>query len=229
MFNKEKSNKVTQIGNINFKTFKKVGAAIIASVLLTGTIGLANKITNNVQETSSPSTIERQIDQVLTGGSEFDQSELERILKINEMRTNEDVDRDVLELYNNGKLEVSDRLIPLFRIYIAYGYDANNNFVSYFVIPTLGNFNFFTGEKIELQRTNLVQFRQTSLFVDFMRDGYITVENGNLLITGNLQEMNEMVQSWNGELQKLVPETQLLNIDVIEEVNNNYVKTMGGR
>lgn len=229
MFNKEKSNKVTQIGNINFKTFKKVGAAIIASVLLTGTIGLANKITNNVQETSSPSTIERQIDQVLTGGSEFDQSELERIQKINEMRTNEDVDRDVLELYNNGKLEVSDRLIPLFRIYIAYGYDANNNFVSYFVIPTLGNFNFFTGEKIELQRTNLVQFRQTSLFVDFMRDGYITVENGNLLITGNLQEMNEMVQSWNGELQKLVPETQLLNIDVIEEVNNNYVKTMGGR
>lgn len=229
MFNKEKSNKVTQIGNINFKTFKKVGAAIIASVLLTGTIGLANKTTNNVQETSSPSTIERQVDQVLTGGSEFDQSELERIQRINEMRTNEDVDRDVLELYNNGKLEVGDRLIPLFRIYIAYGYDNDNNFVTYFVIPTLGNFNFFTGEKVELQRTRTVQFRQTSLFVDFIKEGFMTVENGNLIITGSPKEMNEMVQSWNGEIQKLVPETQVLDIDVIEEINNNYVKTMGGR
>ena len=75
MFNKEKSNKVTQIGNINFKTFKKVGAAIIASVLLSGTIGLAENKQNNVQETTAPSTIERQVDQVLTGGSEFDQSE----------------------------------------------------------------------------------------------------------------------------------------------------------
>lgn len=229
MFNKEKSNKVTQIGNINFSSFKKVGAAIIASVLLTGTIGLANKTTNNAQETSSPSTIERQIDQVLTGGSEFDQSELERIQRINEMKINEDIDRDILELYDYGKLEVGDKLIPLFRIYIAYGYDANNNFVSYFVIPTIGSFNFFTGEKIELQKTNVVQFRQTSLFVDFVKEGFMTVENGNLIITGSPKEMNEMVQSWNGEIQKLVPETQLLNIDVIEEVNKNFVKTMGGR
>ena len=145
------------------------------------------------------------------------------------MKTNEDVDRDILELYDYGKLEVGDKLIPLFRIYIAYGYDANNNFVSYFAIPTIGNFNFFTGEKIELQKTNIIQFRQTSLFVDFVKEGFMTVENGNLIITGSPKEMNEMVQSWNGEIQKLVPETQLLNIDVIEEINNNYVKTMGGR
>ena len=57
----------------------------------------------------------------------------------------------------------------------------------------------------------------------------MTVENGNLIITGSPKEMNEMVQSWNGEIQKLVPETQVLDIDVIEEINNNYVKTMGGR
>ncbi len=149
--------------------------------------------------------------------SEFLDYELQYAKKFEELRANNSVDRDLMDIYCCYGFKYDNKIFEGARVYIAYGYDDNDNLITYIVLPRLGNYDIINAKEYKLHKTRLVQLRQTTLFIELLSKNLIVVNKDKRIIelNGDKDKINECLNKWDGKLHDLVPETFAIDDKVI--------------
>ena len=192
MFDVDKSNGMRKATSaIDEKYLKKVGALMVSTMLLL-----------------SPLKAKAE-EPINTGYSDFEMKQYEYIQKVMSLEKDGSFDQDLVEIYNFYDFVIDGKKINISRLYLAFGYDKNNNFIVYIVAPALGNYDVVNNCKYNLKRTSLVQLRQTTLFITLLREGLIEIDEENelLSLSNRTDEINTAIENWDWMVHDLVPDT----------------------
>jgi len=224
-FNREKSKQFTMLECNEKKNVESFGKVMLTAfgicILLYGSALFEKQASNNLYSNNNGDSSSN----IKVVVSDYDRARAKYLEKVHEYRDNFD-DRGLLDFYKNGKLIVNyngNKIESNIKaLYLRYGYINNNKFIFLSNVLNGRNVDFFTGvDNYYAEDYSIIEFRNTTVFEELYKKHSFQISVGNSIILNeeDTKELISMLNTWDGKINNMVPETMAVeNKQVWEEV-----------